>query len=96
MLPLERFFNDQMDTALRMLHADDAYWWGFAFGLLCCYRGGLVTITDWHESLIVPGNDALVAQGYREGVRVMTEAAGGRAPCRPDAFAKEATNPVTS
>lgn len=94
MLPLERFFNEQMDAALRMLNADDAYWSGFAFGLLGFYGGDRVPVTRWHAFLLSPDNDTLLAQGYREGVRAMTEAAGGRVPYQPAAPARASTDPV--
>lgn len=95
MLPLEQFFNDQMEDALRMLNADDAYWSGFVFGLLGFYGDDRDPVARWHESLLSPENATLIARGYREGVRVMTEAAGGRVPYRPAAPAREPANPVS-
>lgn len=91
MLPLERFFNDRMADALRMLNTEDAYWSGFAFGLLGFFGGDRAPVTRWHESLLVPGNDAPVARGYRDGIRAMSEAAGGRLPDRPAAATREPT-----
>lgn len=95
LLSLEQFFNEQMEDALRMLNAHDAYWSGFTFGLLGFYGGDRLPVTRWHELLLDTGNDTLIARGYREGIRVMTEAAGGRVPYRPAAPAREPANTVS-
>lgn len=95
LLPLERFFNDQMEDALRMLHEDDAYWSGYAFGLLGFYGGERIQVSRWHESLLLVGNDTLIARGYRAGVRAMTDAAGGRLPYEAAATVSEPEVPVS-
>ena len=95
MLPLERFFNEQMDEVLRMLNADDAYWSGFAFGLLGFFGSERPPVSHWHESMLFPGNASHVAQGYRDGMRAMTNEAGGRVPYRSDAPATEPARPVS-
>ena len=91
MLPLEGFFYDQMVSAQRMLHADDAYWSGYALGLLNRYCGDQVPVTKWHESLLTPANNAAIACGYREGVRVMAEA-DARVATHPAATTRERAN----
>jgi hypothetical protein len=83
LLPLEKFFNEQMEAALRMLHPEEAYWSGYAFGLLSRYCGDRALVTPWHESVLAPSNTAPLALGYREGLRVMTEATGGRVATYP-------------
>lgn len=92
MLPLERFLNDQMETVQRMIHADDAYWAGYALGLLSRYGGDQAPVARWQKSLMMPGNGAAIARGYREGVRIMAEAAGARTVPRGMVTARARTN----
>jgi hypothetical protein len=76
MSPLEHFFNEQMETAQRMLHADEAYWSGYTIGLLNGYLGDRSVIEAWHRSMLERSERDAQARGYREALRLMAELAG--------------------